>query len=145
MAAWLGNEANRETADADAPDLVRWVLLRDGAAADSGVLYAPSPTIGALELGFANGFRMALLTETADGRLRVHQSRYTAAGWLEPAEAGSLTGEDGFLACGEDCVTSVPGIFAAGDCRSKEVRQLTTACADGACAAVAAAAYCRAH
>ena len=57
----------------------------------------------------------------------------------------SLAGEDGFLACGEDCVTSVPGIFAAGDCRSKEVRQLTTACADGACAAVAAAAYCRAH
>ena len=54
-----------------------------------------------------------------------------------------LAGEDGFLPCGEDCVTAIPGIFAAGDCRSKEVRQLTTACADGACAAVAAAAYCR--
>jgi thioredoxin reductase (NADPH) len=57
----------------------------------------------------------------------------------------ALTGEDGFLACGEDCITAAPGVFAAGDCRSKEVRQLTTACADGACAAVAAAAYCRTH
>ena len=54
-----------------------------------------------------------------------------------------LAGEDGFLRCGEDCITIAPGVFAAGDCRSKEVRQLTTACADGACAAVAAAAYCR--
>ena len=54
-----------------------------------------------------------------------------------------IAGEDGFLPCGEDCVTALPGVFAAGDCRSKEVRQLTTACADGACAAVAAAAYCR--
>ena len=54
-----------------------------------------------------------------------------------------IAGADGFLPCGEDCITAVPGIFAAGDCRSKEVRQLTTACADGACAAVAAAAYCR--
>lgn len=54
-----------------------------------------------------------------------------------------VAGADGFLACGENCVTARPGIFAAGDCRSKEVRQLTTAVADGAVAAVAAAEYCR--
>ena len=41
----------------------------------------------------------------------------------------------------EDCLTSHPGIFAAGDCRTKEVRQLTTAAADGAVAALAACKY----
>ena len=43
--------------------------------------------------------------------------------------------EAGFIAAGEDCLTPIPGIFAAGDLRAKEVRQLTTACADGAVAA----------
>ena len=40
----------------------------------------------------------------------------------------------GFIAAGEDCATPVPGVFAAGDVRAKAVRQLTTACADGAVA-----------
>lgn len=47
----------------------------------------------------------------------------------------------GFILAAEDCVTSRPGIFAAGDCRTKEVRQLTTAAADGAVAALAACKY----
>ena len=47
----------------------------------------------------------------------------------------------GFILASEDCVTSAPGIFAAGDCRTKEVRQLTTAAADGAVAALAACKY----
>ena len=49
--------------------------------------------------------------------------------------------ENGFVLAAEDCVTSHPGIFAAGDCRTKEVRQLTTAAADGAVAALAACKY----
>lgn len=48
---------------------------------------------------------------------------------------------DGFILAAEDCITSGPGIFAAGDCRTKEVRQLTTAAADGAVAALAACKY----
>lgn len=40
----------------------------------------------------------------------------------------------GYLIAGEDCLTSVPGIFAAGDIRTKQVRQIVTAVADGACA-----------
>ena len=47
----------------------------------------------------------------------------------------------GFNLASEDCLTSHPGIFAAGDCRTKEVRQLTTAAADGAVAALAACKY----
>lgn len=49
--------------------------------------------------------------------------------------------EAGFVLASEDCMTSKPGVFAAGDCRTKEVRQLTTAAADGAVAALAAVKY----
>ena len=41
----------------------------------------------------------------------------------------------------EDCVTNVPGVFVAGDGRTKAVRQLTTAAADGAISAVAACSF----
>lgn len=49
--------------------------------------------------------------------------------------------EDGYIIAGENGITNVPGIFAAGDCRRKTVRQLVTAAADGACAAIAAMEY----
>jgi len=47
----------------------------------------------------------------------------------------------GYIIAGEDCNTNVPGIFVAGDNRTKEVRQLVTATSDGAIAAVAAIKY----
>ena len=47
--------------------------------------------------------------------------------------------ERGYVLAGEDCKTrSDGGIFVAGDCRTKEIRQVTTATADGAVAALAA-------
>lgn len=46
--------------------------------------------------------------------------------------------EGGYIVAGENCKTSHKGIYAAGDCRTKKVRQLTTAAADGAVAALAA-------
>lgn len=49
--------------------------------------------------------------------------------------------EKGYIKAGEDCLTGTEGLFAAGDCRSKEIRQLVTAAADGAVAALAACAY----
>ena len=49
--------------------------------------------------------------------------------------------EAGYIRSGEDCLTKTPGLFAAGDCRTKSVRQVTTACADGAAAALAACHY----
>jgi thioredoxin reductase (NADPH) len=48
---------------------------------------------------------------------------------------------NGYIAAGEDCLTRTPGIFIAGDCRTKPVRQLTTAAGDGAVAALAACRY----
>ena len=46
---------------------------------------------------------------------------------------GKLTvNESGYIVAGEDCATSIPGVFAAGDVRQKELRQIITAAADGA-------------
>ncbi len=49
--------------------------------------------------------------------------------------------EQGYIVAGEDCITTAPGVFAAGDCREKTVRQLATAAGDGAVAGLAASAY----
>lgn len=52
-----------------------------------------------------------------------------------------VTLQGGYIEAGENCKTNVEGVFAAGDARVKKVRQLTTACADGAVAALAAIDY----
>lgn len=49
--------------------------------------------------------------------------------------------DNGRILAGEDCRTNIPGVFAAGDVRTKEVRQLTTAAADGTTAALLAGQY----
>ena len=62
-----------------------------------------------------------------------------------PFSALIAVDEDGYLLAGEDCKTSLPGVFAAGDCRSKGVRQLTTAVGDGAVAGLAACRWVDEH
>lgn len=47
----------------------------------------------------------------------------------------------GYIISDERCLTDTPGIFAAGDCRTKAIRQVVTAAADGASAALAACRY----
>ncbi len=47
----------------------------------------------------------------------------------------------GYIISGEDTITNIDGIFAAGDCRTKTVRQIATAIADGASAALGACKY----
>ena len=49
--------------------------------------------------------------------------------------------ERGYVVAGEDCKTSCQGIFVAGDCRTKSVRQCATAVGDGAVAGFNAATY----
>lgn len=49
--------------------------------------------------------------------------------------------EAGYIVAGEDGITSEPGIFAAGDIRTKNLRQVVTAVADGANAVVSAQRY----
>ena len=48
---------------------------------------------------------------------------------------------NGYIIAGEDCRTSAEGIFAAGDTRTKTIRQIVTAASDGAVAASGCSAY----
>ncbi len=49
--------------------------------------------------------------------------------------------EQGYFDSDENCLTKTSGIYVAGDCRNKNIRQITTATADGAAAALAACRY----
>lgn len=53
--------------------------------------------------------------------------------------------QSGYFKSGEDCKTNVPGVFVAGDCRVKPIKQIVTATADGAVAATFAAEYVHAR
>jgi thioredoxin reductase (NADPH) len=53
----------------------------------------------------------------------------------------TFSSSHGFVSADESCKTAADGIFVAGDCRKKSVRQMLTACADGAIAALAACDY----
>ena len=59
----------------------------------------------------------------------------------EPFKDLAVLNQFGYFDADEQCLTKTPGIFVAGDCRSKYIRQLTTAVADGATAALAACRY----
>jgi thioredoxin reductase (NADPH) len=51
----------------------------------------------------------------------------------------------GYVETGEDMSTDVPGVYVAGDIRSKRFRQITTAVADGTIAALAVQKYVKDH
>lgn len=59
----------------------------------------------------------------------------------EPLRGVAELSPEGYVIAGEDCVTSAKGIFAAGDVRTKPLRQVITAAADGACCVYAAERY----
>ena len=56
-------------------------------------------------------------------------------------EAGIALDEEGYMLVDESCQTNQAGIFAAGDCVKKQIRQLTTAVSDGTIAALSAVSY----
>ena len=76
------------------------------------------------------------------GKQRLAVSALFVAIGLEPDNAPfapPLALDDyGYILAGEDCKTNVPGVFAAGDSRTKLLRQIVTAVADGAVAAMQA-------
>ena len=59
----------------------------------------------------------------------------------EPFAALENLNDWGYFDTDESCATKTAGIFVAGDCRSKRIRQVVTASADGAIAAMAACRY----
>lgn len=80
--------------------------------------------------------RLVLNTKEGERTLAV-AGVFIAVGMLPNTELlkGLATlDETGYVVAGEDCKTSVPGVFAAGDLRTKHLRQVVTAAADGATA-----------
>ena len=73
--------------------------------------------------------------KTGDERAIAVSGVFIAIGLSPLSEAFAAlveTDEKGYIAAGEDCRTNVPGIFVAGDIRTKKLRQVVTAAADGA-------------
>ena len=87
-----------------------------------------------------------VITKTADGQDRTIETKgmFVAIGLIpQNASFGDVIGLDsyGYADADESCTTQTAGIFVAGDCRKKRIRQVATACSDGAIAALAACDY----
>ncbi len=82
--------------------------------------------------------------ETGEKKILQTDGMFVCIGQMPENEAFANrveVNEAGYIAAGEDCLTRDKAIFVAGDCRTKRVRQITTAAADGSVAAVAACRY----
>lgn len=91
----------------------------------------------------------ACVLDTPEGQKTLNIDGLFVAIGLQPESAlyaGQLpVSDEGYIIAGESCSTPIPGVFVAGDLRTKTLRQIITASSDGAVAAVAAATYCNAE
>lgn len=82
---------------------------------------------------------------TVNGEKEISLNGLFVAIGLEPKNSAfspnAVLDEYGYFDSDEACLTKTEGIFVAGDCRKKSIRQITTATADGATAALAACRY----
>jgi thioredoxin reductase (NADPH) len=93
--------------------------------------------------GLLTGLKLRSEETSAQRSIRV-DGAFLAVGLVPENEAfAHLAALDnrGYFAAGEDCRTATPGVYVAGDCRCKNVRQVTTAASDGAIAATTACRY----
>ncbi len=85
------------------------------------------------------------LKHTTDGEKEVSLNGLFVAIGLEPSNFDfsdmATLDQNGYFDSDEACLTKTDGIYVAGDCRKKSIRQITTATADGASAALAACRY----
>lgn len=89
------------------------------------------------------GITIRQIREDSERELAV-EGVFIAVGMKPDTEAYRETvacDERGYIMAGEDCTTNIPGIFAAGDIRTKALRQIVTAVSDGACAVASAEKY----
>ncbi|MCQ2461867.1 MAG: NAD(P)/FAD-dependent oxidoreductase [Clostridia bacterium] len=86
-----------------------------------------------------------LTVEDESGERTISVSGLFVAIGLEPDNAAfssvAVLDDRGYLVSDESCESGTKGVYIAGDCRKKSIRQLTTACADGTVAALAACRY----
>ena len=129
----------------DLPDFTGEAKLQEVLFAKDHVRYFTNVKITALR---ADGetFKGVTIENKADGTVQdIDCDGLFVAIGLIPENEGFKDFCDlnayGYFDSDEQCLTKTPGIFVAGDCRSKQIRQLTTAAADGAVAALAACRY----
>ena len=79
-----------------------------------------------------------IVADEEDGTFGIFVFRFIPATKLFE---GKVDMENGYIITDEDMKTNIPGVFAAGDVRVKSLRQVVTATADGAIAAVQAGKY----
>ena len=107
------------------------------------ILYSTVVSAYETENGTLTGLVLHNDATGEESRIRV-DGAFLAVGLLpenEPfAHLGKLN-DWGYFDSAEDCLTATEGVFVAGDCRSKRIRQVVTAAADGAIAAMAACRY----
>lgn len=87
-----------------------------------------------------------VITKTADSQDRIIETKgmFVAIGLIPqnaPFSNVIVLDSYGYADSDESCTTQTNGIFVAGDCRKKRIRQVATACSDGAVAALAACDY----
>jgi thioredoxin reductase (NADPH) len=88
----------------------------------------------------------AIEYKDADGNIKTHEipAVFIAIGQVPDNKAfANLVDldKDGYIVSDETCKTKTEGLFVAGDCRTKKIRQVATAMADGAVSALAACDY----
>ena len=94
------------------------------------------------ENGTLTGLRIRL--KNGEERVLTVDGAFLAVGLAPENDAFASLAELnnwGYFASTEDCTTKTAGIYVAGDCRSKTIRQVTTAAGDGAVAAMTACRY----
>ncbi len=90
-----------------------------------------------------NGLKLKKEADGSESELEV-DGLFVAIGLIPNNKAfADIAGLDewGYIDSDESCVTKTAGVFVAGDCRKKQIRQITTATADGSVAALAACRY----
>ena len=120
-------------------------ILQDRTLANEKVEVAWNSVVDGLESD-SSGLTGAVLKDTKTGETRKIelQGMFVAVGVTPTTEfirnLVAVT-DDGYIKAGEDTLTSVPGIFSAGDNRTTLLRQVSTAVGDGAVAALMAEKY----
>ena len=127
----------------DMPYLTGDKILQDQLAARENVKVLTDSKITALEQ--ENGQLTGVTAAVKGQQAKIScNGLFVAIGLLPDNEAfkGLAALNDwGYFDSDETCSTKTPGLFVAGDCRSKNIRQLTTAVGDGAVASLAACRY----
>ena len=120
-------------------------ILQDRIMANEKIEMVWNSTVESL-LSDNSGLTGAVVADRVTGEKRTIeiQGMFVAVG-VTPT-TGFLNGmlemtAEGYIKAGEDTLTSVPGIFAAGDCRTTVLKQVSTAVGDGAVAAIMAEKY----